>query len=257
MLYPVALLIMCLPLRPAKDGAAKPLELTKPPAPASITGKACFAGNVEEFQPVPIPAFPEDTACYAFCREQHRREPILREDVVLNAKTNPVTIRNVLVYLKVAPRVETSPPPDAVVVEMQRCVFRPHVLGVRAGQTLRFINADDDGLNVHFYSAANEEANFSLPRRGQQLEFQLKPEPPFRVRSDIHPWTSLWVAVFDHPFFAVTGNDGAFRIENLPPGKYVLEAWHEKFGTLQAQVEVAAGETKAVDFTFAPKPREP
>ncbi len=244
MLGPLPVLILCLALQP-------PAERTNPPATASITGKVSFAGDAEKHKPAPIPDFPEDTDCYAFCREQHRREPILREHVALNAQTNPLTIRNVLVHLE-APPSETPPPAEAVVVEMQRCVFRPHVLGVRAGQTLRFVNADDDGMNVHFYSAVNEEANHVLPRRGQQLEFQLKPEPPFLVRSDVHPWTSVWVAVFDHPFFAVTGSDGTFKIADVPPGKYVLEAWHEKFGVLQTSVEVAASERKTVDLAFAP-----
>ncbi len=214
-----------------------------------IKGKALFSGDPKDHQPAPIwPPNPRDT----FCSERHRRDPIMREEVLLNVDTDPATLRNVVVSLKTPVGSENVPVPP-VVVEMHGCVFRPHVVALRTGQTLRFVNADDHLMNVHLYPAVNQEANYNRPRRGEQLDFQLKSEPPFRVKSDIHPWTSVWVAVFDHPFFAVTGDEGTFRIENVPPGKHVLEAWHEKLGTLEANVEVAPGETETADFTFAPR----
>ena len=52
---------------------------------------------------------------------------------------------------------------------------------------------------------------------------------PFRC--DVHKWMNAFVGVVDHPFFAVTGADGAFELKGLPPGTYTVEAWHEKFGT--------------------------
>jgi hypothetical protein len=39
-----------------------------------------------------------------------------------------------------------------------------------------------------------------------------------------------YTGVSSNPFQAVTGADGTFRIENIPAGKYTIEAWHEKFG---------------------------
>jgi hypothetical protein len=49
----------------------------------------------------------------------------------------------------------------------------------------------------------------------------------------------------------VTGTDGAFEIKNLPPGDYVIEAWHEKFGVQEQQVTVQASEAKEVSFEFS------
>ena len=59
-----------------------------------------------------------------------------------------------------------------------------------------------------------------------------------------------YIAVFKHPYFAVTGKDGSFQLPNLPPGEYTVEAWHEKLGTMTQKITVAAGENKTVDFTF-------
>jgi hypothetical protein len=61
-----------------------------------------------------------------------------------------------------------------------------------------------------------------------------------------------WVAVMAHPFFAVTGTDGAFKIDGLPAGTYEIEAWHERLGTQKATVTLGASDTKPVSFKFSP-----
>jgi hypothetical protein len=62
-----------------------------------------------------------------------------------------------------------------------------------------------------------------------------------------------YMGVFDHPFFAVTGDDGTFSLKKLPPGEYTLEAWHETYGTQTTKVKVDAAGTVSADFTFAAK----
>jgi hypothetical protein len=59
------------------------------------------------------------------------------------------------------------------------------------------------------------------------------------------------IAVFDHAYFAVSGNDGSFSIDALPAGTYVIEAWHETLGVQEQSVTVPAGGTAEVSFTFA------
>jgi uncharacterized protein (DUF2141 family) len=59
-----------------------------------------------------------------------------------------------------------------------------------------------------------------------------------------------YVGVLSHPFFAVTGKDGSFTIEGLPPGEYTVEAWQEKLGTQTSKVKVDAGGAATSDFTF-------
>ena len=47
------------------------------------------------------------------------------------------------------------------------------------------------------------------------------------VRCTHHPWMRAYMAVFDHPYFAVTRKDGGFTIDSLPPGTYTMMVWHE------------------------------
>ena len=60
---------------------------------------------------------------------------------------------------------------------------------------------------------------------------------------------SAWIAVFEHPYFAVTGDDGIFDIKNLPDGNYTLQAWHEKYGTQEQKITMKGGKLE-VNFTF-------
>jgi hypothetical protein len=60
-----------------------------------------------------------------------------------------------------------------------------------------------------------------------------------------------WVAVLDHPYFAVTGEDGSFDLRGLPPGEYTLEVWHEKLGTVDQRVTIEPKQAAHADFTMA------
>ena len=79
------------------------------------------------------------------------------------------------------------------------------------------------------------------------------PEVMVPLECNVHGWMHAWLAVLPHPFFSVTGTDGAFTIKGLPPGTYTVEAWQEKYGTQTATVTVAGSETKTADFSFAAK----
>ena len=59
-----------------------------------------------------------------------------------------------------------------------------------------------------------------------------------------------YVGVVAHPYFAVSGSDGAFRITGVPAGKYPLRVWHERYGRLTANVDVKAGQAATVDFAY-------
>jgi hypothetical protein len=123
-----------------------------------------------------------------------------------------------------------------------------------AGQTLVVRNSDATLHNVHVKGGRNRGFNIGQPVRGLESKRTFaQPEVGIEVACDIHGWMNGAIAVFDHPFFAVTSLDGSFSIPNLPPGEYVLEAWHQTLGTQSQRVTVTANAPATVTFTFPPR----
>ncbi len=119
------------------------------------------------------------------------------------------------------------------------------------GQALTIKNSDATLHNIHALPKANAEFNQAQPIQGMpaiEKTFD-KPEVLVHVKCDVHPWMNAYVGVVDNPYYAVSGEDGAFSIDKLPPGTYTLEAWHEKLGTKTQEVTIAPNQT--VDVTFA------
>ncbi|HCP47551.1 MAG TPA: hypothetical protein DIU15_16035 [Deltaproteobacteria bacterium] len=146
---------------------------------------------------------------------------------------------------------EFPPPTGAVEVDQLGCVYSPRVSAVRAGQDVTFINSDPTNHNVHTVSKANRGMNFSMPSQGMRTtKIFKKPEIMVRVKCDIHPWMGGWIGVQRHPHMAVTGRDGAFRFEGVPPGTYKVLAWHETLGTQETTVELAPRASGRAVFSF-------
>jgi plastocyanin len=159
-------------------------------------------------------------------------------------------LKNVIVYLKDAPKA-TFVLQAPVVLDQVKCVYVPHVVAVQTGETLRLKSSDALMHNVHLKCAVNPDANYGFPSPGQRDIQLASPEAPFAVRCDVHPWMSAWVGVFDHPWFAVTGDDGSFTIAHVPPGKYTLVAWQEVLPEQEEQITISNGGETKVDFAFA------
>lgn len=187
------------------------------------------------------------------CEAIHKGKPIVSEEFVVNKNG---TLKWVLVYVKAKLDGKfgpSEPPKEAVVLDQQGCVYRPRVFGVMVGQPVEIRNSDPTFHNVHFISKNNGSFNIGQPRKGlKSLRVFKNPELPGTAyfKCDVHPWMRAWVGIFDHPFFAVTGDDGAFTISGLPYGTYEVEAWHEKLGTKTVKVDLKPEETVTVTFTF-------
>jgi hypothetical protein len=137
-----------------------------------------------------------------------------------------------------------------VTLEQKGCQYKPHVIAVRGGQELKVVNSDPTTHNIHPSPNNNRESNQSQPA-GVPLSMTFaREEIAIPVKCNIHPWMRSYIAVFKHPFFAVSGKDGSFEIDNLPAGNYTLTAWHEKLGTSVQKITIGDSETKTIQFAF-------
>ncbi|MBI4788888.1 MAG: carboxypeptidase regulatory-like domain-containing protein [Chloroflexi bacterium] len=212
-----------------------------PATAATINGKVNFTGTAPQPKKIAMDAEPTCAAKYA--------EGPFAENVVVNKDGN--TLKNVFVYVKEGLGGKTFPAPQqAVVLDQSGCHYVPHVFGVQAGQTLTIRNSDGILHNIHPKPKTNKEFNIGQPRVMDTNRTFDKPEVMIPVFCEVHGWMNAYVGVLEHPFFAVSGDDGTFTIQGLPPGDYTLEAWHEEYGTQTQKFTVAAKETKTVDLTF-------
>lgn len=164
-------------------------------------------------------------------------------------------IANVLVRVKSGlPPGSAWPVPAAPVVLDQRgCIYQPHVVVVRAGQTLLVRNSDPLLHNVNARPArgGNEAFNRNHAPGTAELELQFpQPETAIPFRCDVHPWMAAYVHVLEHPFFALSGPDGTFELSGLPPGEYELEAVHEWLGRQTFRVELGTQRGVEVELRF-------
>ncbi len=146
---------------------------------------------------------------------------------------------------------KTPPPTQPVVIDQRGCFFVPRVVGARVGQTLRVTNGDMLLHNVRSQSTGANAFNIAQPTAGMRYDVVLKSEELIKLTCDLHRWMVSYVAVVDHPYFDVSGEDGSFTIANVPPGRRTIRVWHERLGELTQTVDVKAGAAAEVTFSYS------
>ena len=211
-------------------------------AGATITGTVTYDGKIPTLKPLAMDADPA-------CASKHDK-PVVNEMLVLGAGN---TMGNIVVSVKSGlPAGKTYPAPkEAFVMDQNGCQYKPHVFALQVGQPLKVLNSDGVLHNVHALPKVNGQFNMAMPGTRKDAEHTFdKAEGAFPVKCDVHPWMTAFVSIFDNPYFAVTKDDGKFKLADLPAGTYEIEAVHEKLGSKVEKITVADGESKTVDFKF-------
>jgi plastocyanin len=219
----------------------KPEPKSEPVARGSMSGKVTFTGKHPTAKRVDIS---EDEECVKLNKRG------LYDDSLLVNKDG--SLANVFVYIKAGLKGETgSIPAQSVVLDQKGCQFSPRVLAVRTRQTIKVTNSDPVTHNVHPVAQKNREWNQSQAPGDPPIERRFGyPEVLIRVKCNVHNWMRSWVAVMDHPYFAITKADGTFEIPDVPAGDYTIEAWQEVLGTQQQQVHIDAMGKATLAFNF-------
>ncbi|HEY7471747.1 MAG TPA: carboxypeptidase regulatory-like domain-containing protein [Gemmatimonadota bacterium] len=214
--------------------------VVSPDSAATITGVVNFTGTAPAMEPIDMSEEPT-------CAEQHT-EPATTETVV----ASDGKLANVFVYVKDGLGDRAFPTPSTgVTIDQHGCVYHPHILGIQTGQDLIIKNSDGILHNINTQPTVNQGFNVSQPVVMETSKTFSSPEIMIPVKCDVHGWMHAYIGVQPHPYMAVSGSDGTFRIENLPPGTYTIEAWHETYGTQTQTVTVAAQGTGEVTFDYS------
>ncbi len=162
-------------------------------------------------------------------------------------------IMNVFVYVKDGEKLGNfSAPTTPAKLDQVGCMYTPHMLGVQTNQPIDIVNSDPLAHNIHGLAKVNREFNFGQPTPGTRQHTLRRAENAITVKCDIHPWMNSILFVMDHPFFAITDNEGKYSLPNLPAGNHTLVAWHETFGEREMNISVSSGAGATADFTYTP-----
>lgn len=158
-------------------------------------------------------------------------------------------LKNVVLTVIGVPAPATVRPAGNAAIHQKQCEYEPHVQTAVVGQKLEIRNHDDVLHNIHSYDEKKGTLfNLAQPIQNQVNSVTLDREGVVTVKCDVHRWMLAYIVVGRNPYTAVTGQDGAYRIDGIPPGSYKIRAWHETLGQLTKDVTVVAGRPATVNF---------
>lgn len=206
---------------------------------ATIKGNVRYAGTRAEKKIIPV------TIDQYLCGKEKEAG-----DLVISSTNG---IRNVVVSLHGVPNGSKAPANTAPAkMDQKQCVFVPRVVVVPVGGTVEFLNSDRLLHNVRGGGKENPPFNRAQPH-ARTIAIGFKSPEVLRVDCDLHSWMRGWIVVADHPFYAVTNEEGEFVFENVPPGKYKLEVWQEVLGRVNQDITVAGEGTQNVTVRMEKK----
>lgn len=235
---------------PQKPNAAKPKAQpstqaadTKPPAEklaaasgatGQLSGSVRFEGTAPVDNKIDMSSQPE---CVKIADDAMGNEYRIKDG----------KIQDVFVYVKNPPKNKYPIPSEPVLLDQKGCRYSPKVFGIMAKQKLQILNSDPMMHNIH--PSGKNSFNLAMPKQGMKIEKKLKKEQVLTpIKCDVHPWMKAYAGVVKHPFFAVTDENGAFEIKNIPIGDYQLIAVHGALGS--KSIEITVGEDAAVKANF-------
>jgi len=214
----------------AAAGGEAGTEATEAKGYGTLVGTITYDGAPRDLPPLVAKGDaslkPEDrTVCAA--------EPVINESLLVNATNKG--LKNVVIFLEkrpanIKPELAQTPS-DPVFFDQKGCRFLPHVVVVQAGQPLLVQSDDPITHNTHTNPKRNTGFNQSIPpneRKGIPCTYKKPESGPISVVCDVHTWMKAYHFPVDHPYAAVTDENGKFEIKGLPAGKHSFNVWHER-----------------------------
>ena len=211
----------------------------------SAAQAAGIVGGKVTVEGVPPMAKTINMASEPGCAKMYSTAPKSEDFVVGQAGA----LGNVVVYISAGAPDESAPSQPVQVIQ-KGCRFSPHVIVMQTGQPVELVNEDSTSHNIHPLATNNREWNKAEPPGATPLTESFARPEFISVKCNVHPWMHAYFAVLKTSHYAVTGDNGGFSLNNLPPGKYTITAWHETLGSQTQEVTITGNESVPVNFVF-------
>lgn len=211
---------------------------------AAAAEAGAVAGTVRLAEKAPPAKLLQPRGDHAVCGA----EPRPSEALVVSASGG---VRNAVVFVG-HERIPGWRSPATFQIDQRRCAFVPHVSIVPRGSTVEILNSDGILHNFHTVSRLNPPMNLGQPGKAKPLRVTFEHPEVVQVKCDVHGegFMRAWIVVADHPYYALTDDEGRFRLPDVPPGPHTLEVWHEVLGTQRVPVTVGVSGEVTVSVTL-------
>ena len=235
----------------ASEASAESTGTAASGEPGTFTGKVVMTGSVTALPPLfrQGAAIKDPAVCAAV--------DVPDERLVLGAGN---AVKGVFVYLNKAPKggKTLAAPAEPFMFDQKNCRFFPHCVIIPIGQVVKVLSDDSVAHNTHTYPQKNQSVNSGVAPgdREGKLDFTYRKAEsvPLSIKCDYHTWMTAYQLPVDHPYAAVTDENGAFSIADLPPGKHSFVVWHEAadggFVERKFAVEIKSGETTEMQIDY-------
>lgn len=225
-----------------------------------LKGQVVLAGDVPVIKPLYAKGqAPKDNEVCGL-------QDIPDESLLIDPKTRGIA--NVFVWLakkpdKINPAL-VKPPAAVADFDNVKCLFVPRVMVLRAGQQVKLLNDDAIPHNTNFSPLKGQAFNVAMApkdRKGDLKEIKIAERLPTSVACNVHPWMRAYWLILDHPYAAITDQEGRFEIRDLPPGDHEFKVWHENSGYAYTDpkdpkkgllVNIEAGQTREAPAMSVP-----
>lgn len=156
-----------------------------------------------------------------------------------------------VVYIDAIPGKTFPAPTEKLVIDQKGLMFQPHVAAAQAGTTVEFLNSDTVAHNIFWPAISGNKKlghNLGTWPSGEKRPFKFDHPGVVPLLCNVHSEMSGYLIVTPTPYFAVSGDDGTYKLANVPDGQYTISAWREGLKVQSKPVKVA-GDTVA-DFAF-------
>jgi hypothetical protein len=157
-------------------------------------------------------------------------------------------VKNVVVYLADVTSGKKFAAEMKPVLDQKECRYQPHVQVVPLHAILQVKSSDPILHNVHSYLNGTTVINFAVPPQpGLVLPKKLDKPGGEQLKCDVHNFMTGGFFVAENPYYALTGDDGSYEIQDVPPGSYTIATWHQAAGPISQPITVPPGATATFD----------
>ena len=200
----------------------------------TITGHVHVTGEIPALPPQPV-----------FKMQEQCGESMPDEQLLVDKNRE---LRNAVVSLTDITAGKPIARDHIVKIDNTKCAFVPHVVSATIGQTLEIHNTDPFLHDAHARLGSRTLFNVAVPK-GRTVRKVLQDPGLIHINCNVrHTWMHAYLYVAEHPYHTVTGADGQFTIDGVPPGTYTVRVWHELLGSVDRQVTVQSAKTTTIDI---------